>query len=62
MKNFISYLAARLQERSTWLGLIGLLGTLGVTLSPTHSEAIATLGVALASAVLTLTVDKSGVQ
>lgn len=42
------YLLARLKERSTWLGLIGLLSVLGVALSPEQAEAIATAGVAVA--------------
>lgn len=59
MTKFLNYLAARLQERSTWLGLIGLLGSVGITLSPANADAIVTVGVALASALLTLTADKN---
>lgn len=59
MKKLINYLAARLKERSTWLGLIGLLSSVGITLSPANTDAIVTVGVALASAITVLTADKN---
>jgi len=45
------YLLARLQEQSTWLGLIALLGALGVAISPDQATTIATFAAGLAGAV-----------
>lgn len=59
MKNFLNYIVNRLKERSTWLGLIGMLGAVGISLSPENSEAIITVGVAVASALAVLTGDKN---
>jgi uncharacterized membrane protein len=42
------YLVARIKERSTWIGAIGLLSVIGVTFSPEQTNAIATAGVAVA--------------
>lgn len=58
MKNLLNYLAARLRERSTWLGIIGFASTVGVTLKPEYNEAIISAGVGLASALAMLTADK----
>jgi hypothetical protein len=51
MTAFKEYLLARLQEKSTWLGLIAIAGAFGVALSPDQATAIATAGTALAGAV-----------
>ena len=55
MKALIAFAIDRAKERSTWIGLIGLLSALGVALSPEQVEAIATLGVAVAGVVGVLT-------
>jgi hypothetical protein len=60
MQNFLNWLLSRARERSTWLGLIGLLTALGVSTSPEQQEAITTAGVAAASLLLALTPDKEG--
>ena len=49
------YLLDRLSERSTWLGILGLIGAFGATVSPEHTQAIATLGTAAAGLVLSAT-------
>lgn len=51
MKALIAFSLERAKERSTWVGLVGLLAAVGVALSPEQAEAIATLGVAIAGAV-----------
>lgn len=53
----MSYLLARLQERSTWLGLIALATGFGVSVEPEISNAIITIGSTLAGVVAALTPD-----
>jgi hypothetical protein len=50
----MKFLIDRARERSTWLGVAGLLSALGVALSPDHAEAIATAGTAVASLIAIL--------
>lgn len=54
----LKWIIDRAKERSTWIGLTGLLTAAGIALSPEQAEAIATVGVALAGAVAVLTKDK----
>ena len=42
----LPWVVSRLKERSTWVGLIGLLSDIGVHLAPEVQAAIATVGVA----------------
>ncbi len=58
LKNFLTWSLARLKERSTWLGLIGVLSAVGITLEPAMREAIITMGVALAGGIAIVTSDK----
>lgn len=51
MKTLIAFALDRAKERSTWVGLIGLLSAVGVALSPDQVEAISAAGVALAGVV-----------
>jgi hypothetical protein len=51
MDSIIAFLRHRLLERTTWMGLVALLGAVGVTLSPEAAEAVAVAGVAVAGAV-----------
>ncbi len=53
----MNYIFARLKERSTWVGLIGLTTSLGMGICPLDIETIATIGTALASAIATLVPD-----
>lgn len=57
LRVLVSWLAARARERSTWLGLTGLLTAAGVALSPDQIATIATVGTAVASAIAALTAD-----
>lgn len=54
----MQYLLSRLQERSTWLGLIALATGFGVSLKPDVSNAIITVGSSLAGVVAALTPDQ----
>lgn len=45
----LSFTVARLSERSTWLGLVGLLSVFGVSVAPALQEPIVTAGVGIAS-------------
>ncbi len=54
VKKVFRFLLERAKERSTWLGVITLLVTLGVNLSSEHQEAIINAGVAVASLILIL--------
>jgi hypothetical protein len=51
----MQYLLSRLQERSTWLGLIALATGFGVSVKPEVSNAIITVGSSLAGVVAALT-------
>lgn len=45
----MNWILDRLQEKSTWVGLVGLLTSLGLTLSPDVSAAIPAAGEAVAA-------------
>lgn len=53
-----NYIKDRLQEPSTWRGIILLLTALGVPIAPAMSEAIMCLGLALAGGLGILLPDK----
>lgn len=57
MNQSLIYLVQRLQEPSTWRGLILLLTAAGVSLEPALAEAIIATGLALAGLVGVLTRD-----
>ncbi len=54
----LDWLIARLSERSTWLGLVGLVSAFGVAVSPEQTTVIAAAGVALAALIAAFTKDK----
>lgn len=54
----LNWLAARLKERSTYVGLTFAATTLGVTLSPEYQDIIFQAGGTLASLILILVKDK----
>lgn len=58
MKSFINWCVQRLTERSTWLGLISLICSLGVVLNPEVQESIVTTGVSIGALIAILTSDK----
>lgn len=55
--NFSLWLLERLQERSTWLGVISFFVATGLTIAPDLKEAIVTAGVALVGVVSIITKD-----
>ena len=59
MQTFLDWLVARAKERSSWLGLTGLITAVGVALSPDQVEAIVTVGTAIAGAIALFTKDKA---
>lgn len=54
----LPYIFNRLKERSTWLGLVGLICSAGVSCKPEHTEAIATVGTTVASLIAAIIPDK----
>jgi aspartate oxidase len=57
MNPIVVWLAARLKERSTWLGIIALITAAGVKISPALTEQLVTIGAGIAGLVLALTAD-----
>jgi len=59
MKRTLTWILNRLRERSTWLGATACLASLGITVAPELSNAIAGFGVAAAGLVAMLTADNA---
>lgn len=53
-----NYIFNRLKERSTWLGIIGLITACGASISTELAEQIIAAGIAIAGAVGIVTKDK----
>lgn len=51
------YALTRLTERTTWIGLIGLVSAAGVVVQPALAEQIAAAGMGLAGILLIITQD-----
>ena len=58
MKLKATWILDRLSERSTWIGLTGFLTATGMSLEPEVSDAIGSVGIALASLIAIITVDR----
>ena len=54
------FLAERLTEKTTWIGLFTIIAAMGTQIAPELSEAISTFGVILGGIVLIFTKEKSG--
>lgn len=52
------FLIDRLKERSTWLGILGIVTAAGLKLSPELQEAIITSAIAVAGIIAAITADK----
>lgn len=52
----IDWFIARLKEKTTWLGLVGLLATLGVGISSDMSDSIVNAGMAIGALVSSILV------
>jgi len=59
MKSFFFWAINRLQERSTWLGIVGVASSVGIYIKPEMASSISQIGVGVASAIAILTKDKS---
>ena len=53
----MDWLRKRAQERSTWIGGIGFLSSLGILISPELTNAIVTIGLMLAGGTVAITPD-----
>lgn len=58
--NFSRFIVDRLDERSTWRGLVFMLTSLGLSLSPELQAAILTVGVAVGGLVEMILPDQGG--
>lgn len=58
MSNIIQYILSRLNEPSTWRGIVWIATALGLALDPTQKEAIVTAGMAIAGVVGVFTKEK----
>ena len=54
----MSWIWERLKEETTWAGIVSVLTSLGVVLSPSQAEAIIALGLAVVGAILAFRKDK----
>lgn len=60
--NFVlDFALARLKERSTWVGIIGVLSGAGIALEPAMASLIGAAGAAIAGAVLMVTKDQKDI-
>lgn len=59
MELIINYIVGRMKERSTWLGLVGVLASFGIAIEPAMAEAIAGVGIAAASVLMIVFKDIS---
>jgi hypothetical protein len=58
LRRVSTYVLARLTERSTWVGLTGVISVIGIGLTPAHAETIAMVGAAIASVVQVAVKDR----
>jgi hypothetical protein len=56
--SFLDWLLDRLQEKTTWLGVTGVLTAAGIGISPDQAAGIATAGGAVVSVILMFTREK----
>ena len=57
LTTILTYILARFQERSTWLGITSALTGLGVALTPDQATTIVSIGLGAAGLIATLTKD-----
>ena len=58
MKPVLTWILDRAQEKTTWLGILGLASTIGWYIDPAVVTQIAQVGAAIASLILMLTGEK----
>lgn len=56
-ENIKNWVLARLMERSTWLGVITVLASFGMTIDPDQAAMVVAIGGALAGAIMVFTKD-----
>lgn len=57
MKRIVAFILKKLSERTTWIGLTGLVTTAGFVLSPLHLAVIPVIGAFVGSVVLIVVRD-----
>ena len=57
MKSILAFIAPRLRERSTWLGVVAFASAVGITISPEMLEALLAGGMFVAGLIGVLTKD-----
>lgn len=60
MNRFVAFLIDRLDERSTWLGIVGILSAVGIALTPEQVELVVAAGLAVWGLVEAFLPDPSG--
>jgi hypothetical protein len=58
--NVLQWTLTRMQERSTWMGMIGLLAAMGYRIRPEMEQAITFIGLGITSLIIILTRDDQG--
>lgn len=58
MKAILKFILPRLKERSTYLGIVGLLAAVGVAVDPTYVDLALTVGAAVAGILGVIWPDK----
>jgi hypothetical protein len=59
MKPILAFIAPRLRERSTWLGVVAFASLIGITISPEMLEAMLSGGLFVAGLIGVLTKDSA---
>jgi hypothetical protein len=59
LTSILSWLETRLAERSTWVGLITLAASFGVSISPANAQLIEVVGAAIAGGIMVFSKDKN---
>lgn len=57
MNAITEFLVPRLRERSTYVGLVGILTAFGIAVEPEYLEAALAIGTAISSVILIVTKD-----
>jgi alpha-L-fucosidase len=58
MDELLNWVLNRLSEKSTWVGVVGILSAFGVYVSPDLGEAIAAAGLAITGVIAFVVKDK----
>ncbi|WP_433949978.1 hypothetical protein [Brevundimonas bullata] len=61
MNAILQFVLPRLRERTTYVGLVGILTACGIAVQPEYLEAAIAIGTALSSVILIVTKDQTSV-